>query len=384
MQVYVIHYGEIALKGKNRDYFEKKLIQNIENTLRGFGEIKVLRKSGRLLIEGLNPRDDSLLEFIPGIKNFSHAIKVAPDLEVIKQQALKMAVEGKEGSFRIETRRMNKTFPLTSVQINSIVGEEVVKKTKRPVSLNYPELTIYIELCEKEAYIYKEKKKGAGGLPVGTSGKVISLISGGIDSPVAAFLMMKRGCEILPVHFFNETLHSSQVRKKIEFLCKALTKVQGKIKLSMIPFGNLQRKIIGFVPSRYRMLIYRRTMMKIADKIARAEKAEALVTGDSLAQVASQTTPNLRIIYNASSLPVLAPLIGFDKEETVALARKIGTYDISIMPYEDCCSFMVAKHPETRGRIEIVEELEKNLTLDLEGAIKEAEVIHFNSNIKKG
>jgi len=377
MEVYVVHYGEIALKGKNRDYFEKKLIHNLKDALKEKGEVKVIRKSGRLIIEGLNPEDAYIMELIPGIKNFSFAKKVDLDLEIIKQNALHMAIQGREGSFRIETRRMNKAFPLTSLQVNSIVGEEVVKKTKRPVSLENPELTIYIEICQKEAYIYKEKQSGTGGLPVGTSGKVVTLLSGGIDSPVAAFLMMKRGCEVLPVHFFNETLHSPEVRKKIELLAQTFTRIQGKIKLFMVPFGGLQREIIGFVPSIYRMLIYRRTMMRIAERIARREKAELLVTGDNLAQVASQTTPNLRVIYSASSTPVLAPLIGFDKEETVSLARRIGTYNISIMPYADCCSFMVAKHPETRGKVEVVEELERNLMLDLDGAVRGAEIIKF-------
>ena len=194
---------------------------------------------------------------------------------------------------------------------------------------------------------------------------------------MAAAMMMKRGCEVILLHLFNETIHSPGVRRKIALLGEALTRIQPEIKLYMVPFGELQREIVRAIPARYRMLVYRRLMMEIGDEIAAAEGAGALATGDSLSQVASQTLENLQVIYAASHHPVLAPLIGFDKEETIRLAQKIGTYEISIMPYEDCCSFMSAKHPETRGRLEFIAGLEEGLRLDLRAAVEGAEMRHL-------
>ncbi len=377
MEVYVVHYGELALKGKNRGFFEEALIREIAARLDGR---RVRRRYGRLIIEGWGPEIEVVLSSIPGIKHFARAESVPLDIEAIRQAALRLAEAAPPGPFAVRTHRANKAFPLTSMEINRLIGEAIVEKTGRAVSLTEPKLTIYIEICEKEAYVYGERLPGLGGLPVGTSGRVVALVSGGIDSPVAAFLMMKRGCEVVLLHFFNETIHSLKVRGKIASLAERLAGFQGELKLYMVPFGGLQREIIRVVPARYRMLIYRRTMMRLAEEIARLEGAKALVTGDSLAQVASQTLDNLRLIYEATCYPVLAPLIGFDKEETITLARRIGTYEISISPYEDCCSFMVALHPETRGRPEITAELEKNLALDLAGAISQAEIESFGPN----
>lgn len=378
MDIYLIHYGEIGLKGKNRDYFERALVRNIERAL-GDPGYQVRRRFSRIVIEEGGAEIGGALKFIPGIKYFAKAEKVDLDIEALKAAALELAeTEGAEArSFKIAARRADKSFPLDSIAINRAVGAHIVQKTGKAVSLKEPELTIYIEIYQDEAYVYRQKIPGFGGLPVGTAGRVIALLSGGIDSPVAASLMMKRSCEVVFLHFFNETIHSPGVRRKITLLGEALTKIQPEIRLYMVPFGELQREIIRFIPSRYRMLVYRRLMMRIADEIAVAEGARALVTGDSLAQVASQTLENLNVIYSASRRPVLAPLIGFDKEETIQLANRIGTYEISIMPYEDCCSFMVAKHPETRGRLKLIEELEENLKLDIQAAVGKAEIRHF-------
>lgn len=375
--IYVIHYGEIGLKGKNRDYFEGALLKNIKRALPGF---KVKKRHARLVIEEGAADISRILRFIPGIKYFAPAKRAAVEIEALKAAALHLArTEGDcARSFKIATKRTNKSFPLSSIEINRIVGGHIVEETGRAVSLENPDLTVYIEVYDHEAYVYREKSYGVGGLPVGTAGRVVALLSGGIDSPVAAFMMMKRGCEVVPVHFFNETIHSPKVRRKIELLAGRLTKVQSRIKLYMVPFGGLQREIIKFIPARYRMLVYRRTMMRIAGEIAGIEGAQAIVTGDSLSQVASQTLDNLGVIYAASRWPVLPPLLGFDKEETIKIAREIGTYEVSIQPYEDCCTFMVARHPETRGKVELIEELESNLELDIEGTVREAETIRLN------
>jgi len=372
----VIHYSEIGLKGKNRDYFERALVRNIARSL-GDPDRKVKRRFGRIIVEDGSVEIAEALKFIPGIKYFARAKRTSLEIEEIKAAALELAEADGARSFKIAARRADKNFPLDSIGINRLVGAHVQGATGKAVSLDEPELTIYIEIYDNEAYVYRERVSGFGGLPVGTAGKVVSLLSGGIDSPVAASLMMKRGCEVVLLHFFNETIHSPGVRRKIALLGEALTRIQPEIRLYMVPFGELQREIIKFIPARYRMLVYRRLMMRIADEIATAEGAKALITGDSLAQVASQTLENLRVIYAAAHRPVLAPLIGFDKEETIRLARRIGTYEISIMPYEDCCSFMIAKHPETRGRLELIEELEENLQLDIQAAAAEAEVRDF-------
>jgi thiamine biosynthesis protein ThiI len=371
MEVYVVHYGELALKGKNRDHFERALIRNIAQRLNGQ---RVRRQYGRLLIEGGAPEIGEALRFIPGIKYFAKAESVSLGIEAITGAAVRLAQVALPGSFAIRTKRSNKAFPLTSLEVNRLVGEQVARRTGRAVSLREPELTIHIEIGTEEAYAYADRAAGLGGLPVGTAGKVVSLISGGIDSPVAAFLMMKRGCCVVLLHFFSETLHSPKVRRKITLLGEGLAGVQGRTKLYLIPFGGLQREIIKGIPARYRMLVYRRTMLRIANEIAALERAKALITGDSLAQVASQTLDNLTLIYSISHYPILAPLIGFDKEETIKIAEQIGTYEISIMPYEDCCSFMVAPHPETHGRPELIAELEKGLNLDIAGALTQAEM----------
>jgi thiamine biosynthesis protein ThiI len=375
----VIHYGEIGLKGKNRDYFERALVGNINLELTKVGDARVRKRYGRMLIEDGAADIGQVLRFIPGIKYFAKAKMVNPEIEAIKGAALQLAeaVESQAGAFKIAAKRTDKSFPLSSIEVNRVVGAHIVEETGKGVSLENPDLTIYIEIYDNEAYVYREKTYSVGGLPVGTAGRVISLLSGGIDSPVAAFMMMKRGCEVVLLHFFNETIHSHEVRRKIAMLAEILTKVQGRIKLYMVPFGELQREIVKFIPARYRMLVYRRLMMRIANEIAGTEEAKAIATGDSLAQVASQTLENLNVIYAASCYPVLAPLIGFDKEETILIAKEIGTYEVSIRPYEDCCSFMVAQHPETRGRIEPIEELEKSLQLDIEDAIKKAEIRPF-------
>ncbi len=368
--IYVVHYGEIALKGKNRDVFERKLMSNIKRKTGA----RVKRRYGRVIVES----DDEIserLRKIPGIKYFAKAVVCDLDIEEIKKVALN--VVGEVSSFKVETKRSNKNFPLTSLEVNKVVGEFVRKEKGLAVDLKNPDKVIYVEIGEKECFVYTEKIPGIGGLPCGVSGKVVAQISGGIDSPVAAFLTMKRGAEVVAAHFFNQTLHSPQVRKKILDLAKKLSEYH-RIKLYMVPFEEVQREIIRVIPAKYRMIVYRRSMMRMSNTIAKKEGAKAVVTGDSLSQVASQTLDNIKVIYAASDLPVLPPLIGFDKEETIELAKKIGTYEISILPYEDCCTLMVAKHPETRAKLEDVERMESFADFKEEEAVDRAEVFEFD------
>ncbi|MET1124282.1 MAG: tRNA uracil 4-sulfurtransferase ThiI [Archaeoglobaceae archaeon] len=376
MKCAVVHYGEIGVKGKNRDFFERRLMRNIAEITGA----KVRRKSGRLEVEYFEGLEEWLAR-IPGVRYFGVGLKVSRDLEEIKRAALEVLPESFE-SFRVQTSRSDKSFPLTSPEVNAEVGRYIAEKTGKKVDLKNPSVTVYVEICEDAAYVYSRRIEGVGGLPVGTAGRVISLISGGIDSPVAAFMAMKRGCEVVAVHFFNETLHSREVRRKITMLADKLAEFQGNLKLYMVPFESVQLEIIREVPAKLRMVAYRRSMMRIANYIAEKEGAKAIVTGDSLSQVASQTLDNIATIYAASRLPVLPPLIGLDKEEIIALAKKIGTYEISILPYEDCCSLLVAKHPETRASEDVIARYEAYMEIEKDVA-ELAEVVEVRKRARQ-
>jgi len=351
----VIHYSEIGLKGKNRTFFEKMLVSNLKNRLEGIR--KVSRRYGKIIVEIEKMAEPEkyikALSFLPGVSSFSFAEKSDLKIDNIKKVALKLLSPQSFDTFRITTMRSNKNFPQNSSEINIILGDLVRKKLDKKVNLNNPDVVLYVEISEKEAYCYTNKYSGIGGLPVGSSGKAIALLSGGIDSPVASFLAAKRGLKVVFCHILNKTMSSDREGTvKIENIVKELAKIQGDSKLYIVPFEKIQKAIISQVPAECRMIIYRRFMMKIAQALARKENIKGIITGDSIGQVASQTLDNLNCIYKSVDLPVIPPLIGMNKEEIIKIARSIGTYEPSIVPYPDCCSFMIAKHPETRGSIE--------------------------------
>lgn len=377
----VIHYGEIAIKGKNRSLFEKKLVKNIEYSLNKTGYSSIKRIYGRIIIElnkKSNPKElEEKLKKIPSIYNFSFAYSTDLALKKIEEKLLKIAKDYTNNTFSIRAKRSNKGFKYNSQELNEILGELLVKKLNMKVNLDNPEITFFIEITEKQAFIFTEKIKGLAGLPVGISGNLVSLISGGIDSPVAAYKMMKRGCNIIFVHFQNQTAMKEGTKDKVTKLVKVLSAYQPSTLLYIIPFEDIQKEIIKIVQSKYRMIIYRRVMFRIAEKIAEKTKARGLVTGDSLGQVASQTLKNLNVIYKSTNLPVFSPLIGMDKEEIIEEAKRISTFDISILPYQDCCSFLVAEHPETRADLATIEKIETNLKLSslIDESIKKAKII---------
>jgi len=371
----IIHYDEIAIKGGNRLYFEKTLMSSINLKLKDISKAKVERKYGRMVILDSSNKISGILKNIPGISGFGSGLSCPLNMKEINSTALEIVND--TDSYRIETARQNKKFELTSPEISKKVAEFLFKNGKKTDHLNYTK-KLFIEICDKEAYIFGESHKGIGGLPVGTTGKVISLLSGGIDSPVASFFAMKRGCSVDFVHFFNDTINSRAALSKIKNLAKTLTKYQNQSKLYIVPFRDLQKEIILKVPSKYRMIVYKRFMLKLASLIAFREKYKALVTGDNLGQVASQTLDNINTTYTAAKKPILHPLIGFDKKETIQIAKNIGTYEISILPYEDCCSLLLSKHPETKSNLAEIEEFEKEINQDLVmKAIKEVEKIKF-------
>ncbi|MEM1578690.1 MAG: tRNA uracil 4-sulfurtransferase ThiI [Archaeoglobaceae archaeon] len=368
-KICIVHYGEIGVKGKNRDFFERKLVENISRfakAKRRYGYIEVI------YAENVEEK----LKKVPGIRYFGVGYKTELEIDAINLAALKVLPE-EFNTFRISASRRNKNFPMNSMEINRTVGSFIAEKTGKKVKLENPDVTIWIEIGN-EALVYSQRYEGIGGLPVGVAGKVVASISGGIDSPVASFMAMRRGCEVVGVHFFNKTLHSREVRKKIYALTEKLAEYQGFFKLYMVPFEEIQMEIIRIVPAKLRMIAYRRSMIRMANMIAEKEGAKAIVTGDNISQVASQTLDNLNVLYSASKLAVLPPLLGFDKEEIIAIARKIGTYEISILPYEDCCSLMVAKHPETRAKREIIEEFEEFEEME-KNAVEKAEIFEIHS-----
>lgn len=358
----VIHYSDIGTKGGNRAFFEKKLMENIRQLIKG--NIKVYRRYGRIVLKldkGSYPSTilDKLM-FIPGISSYAVAERASLGVKEIKEKTEKLLEKEIFKSFRITARRSNKKFPLRSQEINIELGDFVRQKFQKKVQLKKPDLNIFIDIGEKEVFVYLRKYPGIGGLPVGSSGKVVALLSGGIDSPVAAYLAARKGLKVVLCHILNKTMSGGRAgTQKLNKIARELSKVQGETKLYIAPFEAIQKAIIASIPAESRMIVYRRFMMRIAEKIATKEKAKGLVTGDSVGQVASQTLDNLACIYEGVSLPILTPLIGMSKEEIIEIAKKIGTYELSIIPYPDCCSFMIAKHPETRGKIEIIKKIER-------------------------
>lgn len=361
----VVHYSEIGLKGENRIFFEKKLAENLKSQLKLNGSGKVLRRYGRLIIEYNKKIRESLLaeklRFVPGVSSFSFAKKTSHDIKEIKKTVLDLISDKKFDSFRVTARRSNKRFPLSSQEINEKVGETVRKKAHKKVDLKNFDLNIYLEITEKETYVYTRKNHGISGLPVGSSGKVICSLSGGIDSPVASFMAMKRGLKVVFAHIKSANQLARKTSGKIENLVEQLAVIQGPSKLYIVPFEDIQEVIINKIPSKYRMILYRSFMMRIMERVCEKEGAGAIVTGDSIGQVASQTIPNLACIYDKVKMPVLSPLIGMNKEEIIEIGKKIATYSISSLPYPDCCSFMIAKHPSTKTSLSLVREMEKSI-----------------------
>ncbi len=372
MNSVVVHYHELALKGKNRPFFIRQLVKNLLSATRGLGVQQALRQPGRIILElDQNAQKTEIkqrLGKVFGVANFSPAHKMPLDIEIIKKMISQLIQEKTFSSFRIRARRGDKEFPMNSVQINEVVGTWVKQATGSRVDLDNAELTIHIEVLTREAFCYFEKLPGPGGLPVGVSGRVVCLLSGGIDSPVAAYRMMRRGADPVFVHFHSHPFLSRASQEKTRDLIKLLAQYQYVSKLYLVPFGELQRQVVLSTPAPLRVILYRRLMMRIAEVIARQNHAMALVTGESLGQVASQTLENISVIQEASSLPILRPLIGMDKEEIIQQAKGTGTYEISIIPDQDCCQLFVPKHPVVKCSLDDAKKAEQRL--DVHGLVK--------------
>jgi thiamine biosynthesis protein ThiI len=364
----IVHYSEIALKGRNRPWFVGRLVQNLREATADLDVSAVRPLMGRIeLVLGSTASWHDVrdrLGRVFGVGNFARAGRTRPDVETIAEAILADLGDDDAASFRVSARRADKRYPLTSPEIEREVGGRIKQARGWRVSLDDPEFTIHVEMLTGEAFYYFGKERGAGGLPTGASGRVACLLSGGIDSPVAAWRMMRRGCRVALIHFHSYPILSRTSQEKARELARVLTRYQLRSRLFLVPFGDLQQQVVLAVPPPLRVVVYRRLMLRIAERLAREHRARALVTGEVVGQVASQTIENMSVIDSVAGVPVLRPLIGMDKEEISAQAQRLGTYPISIIPDQDCCTLFTPRHPATKARAAEVDAAEAALPLD--------------------
>lgn len=367
----LVRYGEISLKGKNRSEFEQRLLVNIDNALADLPSRKIRKTFGRIFIElkADLPEVKERLQRVFGVVSFSPVLEAPLDIAAIRENALYVLENTPGQTFKVETKRSYKGFPYKSPEINHLVGGYLLARTGQKVDVHNPDRVIHLEIRDDGAYIYSQIIPGPGGLPVGVTGRGVLLISGGLDSPVAGWLGLKRGLELTGLHFHSFPFTSERSKEKVIDLCRVLARYAGSFRLIVAPFTAIQKAIRQSCPEELYVTIMRRMMFRIAEKVAHREGALALLTGESLGQVASQTLESIAVINRVVELPVLRPVISWDKTEIIELARKIGTYEISIQPYEDCCTLFVPRHPATKPRLEKVERAEENL--DVEGLMQE-------------
>ena len=387
MKSVVVHYQEIALKGNNRPWFVARLARNLRLATRGTGvrEVRVLMGRIELVLdegaEWETVRDRVSRVF--GVANFAKAGSARLDLPAVAEAILAdLGEQAGVTTFRVSARRADKRFPVPSPQIEREVGGRIREARGWTVDLARPQLTIHVEALTDEAFYYFGKEPGAGGLPAGTSGRVACLLSGGIDSPVAAWRMMRRGCRVLFVHFHSYPILSRASQEKARELVTLLTRYQYDSRLFLVPFGEIQQRVVLGVAPPLRVVIYRRLMMRIAEAIGRRHRAQALVTGEVVGQVASQTLENMASIDSVVTMPVLRPLVGMDKDEITAEAGRLGTFPISIIPDQDCCTLFTPRHPATKARRADVERAEAGLQIEemVNQAVSAAAVEDFHYN----
>lgn len=388
-KIILVRYGEIILKGLNRPVFEEKLVGNIKRALYGIGKIEVTRSQGRIYIEPFEEGYDfqkalDKLTRVFGIVSVSPVLKIDTDFEEMKKYSLMVVKDliERTGSktFKVEAKRGNKKFPMESPEICRELGGYLLENIPSiKVDVNKPDFIVYVEAREN-SYVYSEIIPANGGMPIGTNGKAVLLLSGGIDSPVAGWMIAKRGVEIEAVHFYSYPYTSERAKDKVIELTRILSSYCGQITLHVVPFTDIQLEINEKCPEDELTIIMRRVMMIIAERIAGSVGALALITGESVGQVASQTIQSLAVTNAVVDMPVFRPLIGMDKNEVIERARKIGTFETSILPYEDCCTVFVAKHPKTKPRLEKILLSEENLDIEdmVNKAIENVETIKIS------
>ena len=376
--IILLKLGEIVLKGLNRKSFEQKLMSNVRRRLEPVGKFRVYCLQSTVYVEAQEDGADmdaafEALKKVFGVIKLSRAAACEKDKDAIAKLAIEYLREDMERvrSFKVESKRSDKSFPMTSIELSQYVGGLLAEAYPNvQVDVHEPELTVHLEVRDLAAYVHATPIPGAGGMPVGSNGVAVSLLSGGIDSPVSTYMIAKRGVRLIPVHFFSFPYTSQQAKDKVVELGRQLTEYCGRMTLEVVPFTHIQEEIRDKCPEEFFTLIMRRFMMRIAKRIADANGAKAVVTGENLGQVASQTMEAMASTQAVIDMPVLQPLIGMDKEEIVTLARRIGTFETSILPYEDCCTVFTPKHPRTHPKLKDVEAAEA--ALDIEALVDEA------------
>ncbi len=384
-EIMLLKLGELVLKGLNRGNFEKRLMKNLAWRIRNFGEFKIYCMQSTIYVEPQSDDCDMDAAFdaatkVFGVVNISRAAECEKDITKIIETAKEYLAETLQyaKTFKVEAKRSDKSFPMKSPEIAIAVGGELHDAFENlEVDVKNPEVCVRVEVRDRAAFVHANPTPGAGGLPVGINGRAAILLSGGIDSPVAAYMMAKRGVELFGIHFFSYPYTSERAKEKVIELARLVGVYAGNIKIAMVPFTKIQEEIRAHCKEEYFTLIMRRFMMKIAEELAVANNCGSLITGESLGQVASQTMEALGVTENGIDLPVLRPVIGMDKEEIVAIARRINTFETSILPYEDCCTVFTPRHPRTKPKLSQIVEEETKLPFDelVAEAVEKTEII---------
>ena len=392
-EIILIKNGELALKGLNRNTFEDALVKNLKRRLAPIMNFEITRSQSTIMIEPTSEYPDmdaaaDVVSRVFGIAGFSRAAQTEKDMDKIKETADVFLDESLEEvrTFKVESKRSDKHFPLKSPEISRELGGYLLSKHPHlRVDVHNPDIIVTVEIRDKYAFIHGNQQKGAGGMPVGTAGRAMVMISGGIDSPVASWTMAKRGLVLDAVHFASPPYTSARAEQKVHELLEKVSMYSGKINLFVVPFTEIQEHIKDDCPEDLFTIIMRRMMMRIAERVARAQGCGAVITGESLGQVASQTLPAIACTDAVAEIPVFRPLIGMDKDEIVSISRKIDTFDISIQPYEDCCTVFTPKHPRLKPNIEDVVKAESALKVDelIEDAVKGIRLVEIDASLSR-
>ena len=381
----MVRFGELSTKGKNKKEFIRVLANNIRYALLDFNGVEIISQFDHIYVKLNDNEPDKIIEVlqdISGIQGLSLVLKTDEDLENLKKVCLELVKQEEGKTFKVHSKRANKKYPIISDQLNREIAKVVLQNTPLKVDVHNPDILISVEIRDEGAYIFTHTYKGAGGYPLGVGGKIMHMLSGGIDSPVAAYLLMKRGIKIECIHFASPPYTNAGVIEKLKDLLGKLNKYQAEIRLNVIPFTKIQEEIYKQCDESYAITIMRRMMFRLADGLAKKRHCLAISTGESVGQVASQTLDSMNVINGVTNMPVLRPVVCYDKLDIIALAKRIDTFDISIRPFEDCCTIFAPKNPKTRPSLERVVEYEKkwDYKSQIDEALNSVEVI----NIKKG
>ena len=379
----MVRFGELSTKGKNKSDFIKALARNIKSALSDFSNLDIIIRYDHIYVK-LNDNDPKrvieVLQDVSGIQGLSLVLKTDEDIENLRKVCLELVKQEDGKTFKVHSKRTNKKYPIISDQINREIATVILKNTNLKVDVHNPDILVSIEIRDEGAYVFTHTYKGAGGYPLGVGGKIMHMLSGGIDSPVAAYLLMKRGIKIECIHFASPPYTNAGVIEKLKDLLGKLNKYQPEIRLNIIPFTKLQEEIYAQSDESYAITIMRRMMFRLADRLAKRRRCLAISTGESVGQVASQTLESMNVINDVTNMPVLRPVVCYDKTEIIDLSKKLDTYDISIRPFEDCCTIFAPKNPKTRPSMEKVLEYEAKWDYNkmIDEALDNVEVVHIS------